>query len=185
MARLAELETVLEATLIDVLAGRMNPARLTIREYSDDLAPYFHDIDADWINDMFRVESTDREALENPHAWIVDPSGVILFAEAKGLGIVSTCALQKMDERSFELTKMGVQTFARGLKVGEFLLRVVIERATQIGAEPFFLLIDTKCVAGIRLYEKAGFQRDADIVARYGERHSRCDVAMRYAFGPT
>ena len=81
---------------------------------------------------------------------------MILFAEAKGPSIFSTCALQKMDERSFELTKMGVRTFARGLKVGEFLLRVVIKRATQIGAEPFFLLIDTKCVAGISLYEKAG-----------------------------
>ena len=53
MARLAKLETALDATPIDVLAGRMTQARLTIREYSDDLAPHSHDINAGWINDMF------------------------------------------------------------------------------------------------------------------------------------
>jgi GNAT superfamily N-acetyltransferase len=180
MARLAELETALDATPIDVLAARSNPSLLTIREYSDDLAAYFHDINAEWINDMFRLEATDREVLENPRARIVDPGGVILFAEAKGLGIVGTCALQKTGERSFELTKMGVRASARGLKVGEFLLRAMIERAMQIGAEPLYLLTNTKCAAAIHLYEKAGFQHDADIMARYGARYARCNVAMRY-----
>jgi DNA-binding MarR family transcriptional regulator/GNAT superfamily N-acetyltransferase len=180
MAQLAELETALDATPIDVLAARSNPSLLTIHEYSDDLAPYFHDINAEWINDMFRLEATDREVLENPRTRIVDPGGVILFAEARGLGIVGTCALQKTGERSFELTKMGVRASARGLKVGEFLLRAVIERAMQIGAEPLYLLTNTKCAAGIHLYEKAGFQHDADIMARYGARYARCNVAMRY-----
>jgi GNAT superfamily N-acetyltransferase/DNA-binding MarR family transcriptional regulator len=183
MARLAELETALDATPVDVLAARSNPSLLTIREYNDDLAPYFHDINAEWINDMFRLEATDREVLENPRARIVDPGGVILFAEAKGLGIVGTCALQKTGERSFELTKMGVRASARGLKVGEFLLHAMIERAMQIGAEPLYLLTNTKCAAAIHLYEKAGFQHDADIMARYGARYARCNVAMRYLPG--
>jgi GNAT superfamily N-acetyltransferase/DNA-binding MarR family transcriptional regulator len=183
MARLAELETALDATPVDVLATRSNPSLLTIREYNDDLAPYFHDINAEWINDMFRLEATDREVLENPRARIVDPGGVILFAEAKGLGIVGTCALQKTGERSFELTKMGVRASARGLKVGEFLLHAMIERAMQIGAEPLYLLTNTKCAAAIHLYEKAGFQHDADIMARYGARYARCNVAMRYLPG--
>jgi hypothetical protein len=66
MTQLADLETALDATPIDVLAARSNPLLLTFREYSDDLAPYFHDINAEWINDMFRLEATDREVLENP-----------------------------------------------------------------------------------------------------------------------
>nr|WP_197071454.1 bifunctional helix-turn-helix transcriptional regulator/GNAT family N-acetyltransferase [Massilia sp. JS1662] len=180
MAQLAELETALDATPIDVLAARSNPSLLTIREYSDDLAPYFHDINAEWINDMFRLEDTDREVLENPRARIVDHGGVILFAEAEGLGIVGTCALQKTGDRSFELTKMGVRASARGLKVGEFLLRATIERAMHIGADPLYLLTNTKCAAAIHLYEKAGFRHDADIMARHGARYARCNVAMRY-----
>lgn len=183
MARLTELETALEATPIDVLAARSNPSLLAIREYSDDLAPYFHDINAEWISDMFQLEATDREVLENPRDRIVEPGGVILFAEAAGLGIVGTCALQKTGERSFELTKMGVRASARGLKVGEFLLRAMIERAMQIGAEPLYLLTNTKCAPAIHLYEKAGFQHDADIMARHGARYARCNVAMRYVPG--
>lgn len=180
MTQLAELETALDATPIDVAAAQSQPSLLTLREYSDDLAPYFHDINAEWITDMFQLEATDREVLEQPHARIIDKGGVILFVEAKGLGIVGTCALQKTGEHSFELTKMGVRASARGLKVGEFLLRAMIARALQLGAEPLYLLTNTKCAAGIHLYEKAGFQHDADIMARYGARYARCNVAMRY-----
>ena len=117
---------------------------------------------------------------KTPRARIVDPGGVILFAEAQGLGIVGACALQKTGERSFELTKMGVRASARGLKVGEFLLRAVIDRALDIGAEPLYLLTNKKCAAAIHLYEKAGFEHDAAIMARYGARYERCNVAMRY-----
>src|SRR5450830_338422 len=86
----------------------------------------------------------------------------------------------KTGERSFELTKMGVRASARGLKVGEFLLRAVIDRALDIGAEPLYLLTNKKCEAAIHLYEKAGFEHDAAIMARYGARYERCNVAMRY-----
>jgi len=180
MAQLAELETALEATPIDVLAAQSDPAVLTIHEYRDELAPCFHDINAEWIKDMFELEATDRDVLEHPRERIVDAGGVILFVEAKGLGIVGTCALQKTGEHSVELTKMGVRASARGLNVGQFLLDAMIERAVRMGAEPLYLLTNTKCAAAIHLYEKAGFQHDADIMARYGARYARCNVAMRY-----
>jgi len=153
---------------------------LTIHEFSDALAHHFHDINAEWINAMFKLEATDRDVLENPRARIVDPGGVILFVEAPGLGIVGACALQKTGERSFELTKMGVRESARGLKVGEFLLEAVIARASELGAEPLYLLSNAKCAAAIHLYEKRGFRHDAGIMADYGARYARCDVAMRY-----
>lgn len=154
--------------------------KLTIREFSDDLAPAFHDINAEWITAMFALEATDREVLENPRARIIDGGGTILFVAAAGLGVVGTCALQKTGERSFELTKMGVLEAARGLKAGEFLLAAVIARAEAMGADPLYLLTNAKCEAAIHLYEKLGFRHDADIMARYGARYDRCDVAMRY-----
>ncbi len=154
---------------------------LAIREYSDALAHHFHDINREWVESMFEVEATDREVLENPRRHIIDPGGAILFVEATDLGIIGTCALQKTGDRSFELTKMGVRQSARGLKAGEFLLHAVIERAQELGAAPLYLLTSTKCAAAIHLYEKAGFQHDPDIMARYGARYERCNVAMRYA----
>ena len=105
---------------------------------------------------------------------------VILFVEAPGLGIVGTCALQKSQGDGFELTKMGVRESARGRKAGEFLLSAAIERGTLLRADPLYLLTNSRCAAAIHLYEKAGFRHDAEIMARYGARYERCDVAMRY-----
>jgi len=184
LRQIAEVEDALEAAPIDMLAAQAHPAVLTIREYSDDLAADFHDINAEWIEQMFQLEDTDREVLRNPRARIIDAGGDILFVEAKGLGIVGTCALQKTGDSSFELTKMGVRSSARGLKAGEFLLAAVIERARQLNAEPLYLLSNEKCAAAVHLYEKLGFRHDADIMARYGARYERCNVAMRYVAGP-
>lgn len=160
------------------------PDIFTIHEYSDELAVHFKDINAEWINAMFRLEDTDREVLENPRERIIDPGGVILFVEVSGLGIVGTCALQKSGKTGFELTKMGVRESARGMKAGEFLLKAVIDRAVALGADPLYLLTNTLCDSAIHLYEKLGFQHDSEIMVRYGARYRRCNVAMRYRADP-
>jgi GNAT superfamily N-acetyltransferase len=157
----------------------MSP-RLAIRPFSDDLAVHFRDINAEWIEAMFRLEDTDREVLEDPRGTIIDRGGDILFVEAAGLGIVGACALQKTGASSYELTKMGVRESARGMKAGEFLLAAVIGRARALGADPLYLLTNTRCAPAIHLYGKLGFRHDAGIMQRYGERYARCDVAMRY-----
>lgn len=157
------------------------PEGLTLHDFDDALAHHFHDINAEWIDAMFRMEDTDREVLQHPRARIVDPGGAILFVEAEGLGIVGTCALQKTGDTSYELTKMGVRESARGRKAGEFLLAAVLERAKALGADPLYLLTNAKCASAIHLYEKLGFRHDAQIMATYGARYARCDVAMRYA----
>jgi GNAT superfamily N-acetyltransferase len=69
------------------------------------------------------------------------------------------------------------------MKVGEFLLSAIIDRASLLGAEPLYLLTNAKCAAAIHLYEKLGFRHDAEIMARYGARYEWCDVAMGYHAG--
>jgi len=55
-----------------------------------------------------------------------------------------------------------------------------IARAFEMGAETLYLLTNKDCAAAIHLYEKNGFHHDAEIMARYGARYERCNVAMRY-----
>ncbi len=153
---------------------------LRIHPFSDDLAQAFHDINVEWIGAMYRIEQTDRDVLENPRARIIDAGGDILFVEAEGLGIVGACALQKTGARQFELTKMGVLEAARGRKAGEFLLHAVIARAREMGAERLYLLSNAKSEAAVHLYEKLGFVHDAGIMAEFGARYARCNVAMLY-----
>ena len=152
----------------------------TIREFSDEFAPHFHSINAQWIADMYTLEPTDIDVLENPRVRIVDPGGDILFVEDPELGIIGTCGLQKTGERQFELTKMGVAAEARGKKAGEFLLAATIGRAFAIGCDRLYLLTNAKSQSAIHLYEKAGFVHDSGIMEEFGKRYARCDVAMLY-----
>jgi GNAT superfamily N-acetyltransferase len=157
------------------------PPTLTILPWSPDRATAFHDINAQWIEAMFVLEDTDREVLRNPQGMIIDKGGDILFVEVAGLGVVGACALMpSKDAGAFELTKMGVLDAARGLKAGEFLLAAVLERAREMSVETLFLLTNKKCAAAIHLYEKLGFVHDAGIMATYGARYERCDVAMLF-----
>lgn len=181
---LRDLERIEDALAAQPLLARVGPARKTplrLREYSDDLAQAFHDINAEWIQAMFVLEPVYREVLENPHEKIIAPGGTILFVETEGLGVVGTCALKPTGGGGYELTKMGVLESARGLGAGAFLLAATIARAQRIGADPLYLLTNHTCAAAIHLYEKLGFRHDAGIMAEYGTRYARCDVAMRYA----
>ncbi|MBO9707177.1 MAG: MarR family transcriptional regulator/GNAT family N-acetyltransferase [Caulobacter sp.] len=154
---------------------------MTIREFEDDLAEPFYRINADWIETMFTLEENDVTLLSNPRQLIVDKGGAILFAETPDLGVVGTCAIMRMKDGWFELTKMGVSPVARGRKVGEALLAAALDKARTMGvANRLYLLTNRKCAAAIHLYEKLGFEHDAEIMATFGSRYERCDVAMRY-----
>jgi ribosomal protein S18 acetylase RimI-like enzyme len=153
---------------------------LRLVEYHDGLAQAFHDINAEWINAMFVMEKHDREVLEQPQHYIIDPGGVILFVEADGLGLVGACALMPVGGGAWELTKMGVLERARGRKAGEFLLDAVLDRAADMPVETLFLLTSKRCEAAIHLYEKLGFVHSAEVMARYGASYARCDVAMGF-----
>jgi DNA-binding MarR family transcriptional regulator/N-acetylglutamate synthase-like GNAT family acetyltransferase len=163
------------------LVDRVMTPDMTIRDFTDDLAQAFYDINAAWISQMFALEENDVTLLENPRELILDKGGAVLFAETPDLGVVGTCAIMRMKDGWFELTKMGVLEAARGRKVGEFLLAASIERAKAMGvADRLYLLTNRKCGPAIHLYEKLGFQHDAEIMALFGARYERCDVAMRY-----
>ncbi len=178
-----ELGQIEDALAAQPLLARVGPARkspLRLREYSEEHAQAFHDINKEWIEAMFVLEPVDREVLENPREKIIAPGGTILFVEAEGLGVVGTCALKPTGGGGYELTKMGVLESARGIGAGAFLLAATIARAQRLGAEPLYLLTNKTCAAAIHLYEKLGFRHDAGIMADYGARYARCDVAMRY-----
>ncbi len=157
---------------------------LTILPYHDDRAGDFARINTEWIETMYTLEPHDRVVLGDPRASIIDRGGDILFAAAGDIGVVGACALMPSGGGTFELTKMGVLAAARGRKVGEFLLAGMIARARQMKAEKtlteLYLLTNRKSEAAIHLYEKLGFVHSEDIMARYGSRYERCDVAMKF-----
>jgi N-acetylglutamate synthase-like GNAT family acetyltransferase len=190
MDQLSGLEAALDRSSLEARVGAAGrrpfvPGGLKLLEYSDDLAEVFARINAEWIGAMFTMEENDRRILADPRGLIVDRGGVVLFVEAEGAGIVGTCALIRIEEGVFELTKMGVLESARGLKAGEFLLQRILERAAQMRMRRLYLLTNSKCAAAIHLYEKFGFVHDVSVMEDYGARYARCNVAMSYRFEPS
>lgn len=182
LTEIALIEAELDRrSLVDRVLKPEMPSEMKVRDFSDDLAKAFHRINAEWIEEMFALEDNDITLLSNPRDLILDKGGAVLFAETPDLGVVGTCAIMKMKDGWFELTKMGVSKTARGRKVGEFLLAAALERARQMGvADRLYLLTNTKCAPAIHLYEKLGFDHDPEIMRLFGGRYERCDVAMRF-----
>ena len=53
---------------------KINPdsaTRFSVVEYSDELARVFHDINAQWIASMYRMEDVDRDVLKHPRERII------------------------------------------------------------------------------------------------------------------
>jgi ribosomal protein S18 acetylase RimI-like enzyme len=155
-------------------------AQVTIKPFEPALAHHFETINKEWIDEMFVLETIDKQVLEDPQSHIIDQGGKIWFAEHPTLGIVGTCAFWNKGDNSFELTKMGVLKSARGLKVGEILLQHVLGEAKSLGIKKLFLLTNSKCESAIHLYEKNGFVHDKTIMQEYGQNYARCNVAMLY-----
>lgn len=180
LAEIATIEAECDRRSLFDRVMEATPA-MTVRDFSDDLAEAFYRINAEWIGEMFALEDNDITLLSNPRDLIVDQGGAVLFAQTPDLGVVGTCAIMRMKDGWFELTKMGVAKAARGRKVGEFLLAAALERARAMGvADRLYLLTNRKCAAAIHLYEKLGFEHDAQIMQTFGGRYERCDVAMTY-----
>lgn len=154
--------------------------KVEVLEFTPERAKYFESINREWIDDMFVMEDSDREILENPKEIVIDQGGKIYFARLPGLGIVGTCALLKKGNNSYELTKMGVLESARGQKIGETLLEHVIEQARELNIDNLYLLTNKTCAPAIHLYLKTGFIHDEETMERYASKYARCDVAMRY-----
>jgi DNA-binding MarR family transcriptional regulator/N-acetylglutamate synthase-like GNAT family acetyltransferase len=183
LEQIARLEAELDKRSLPDRVGSLaapGAVNVTIREFRDDFAEAFYRINAEWIEAMFALERNDIDLLSNPRALIIDRGGAVLFAETPDLGVVGTCALIKMEGGWFELTKMGVSEAARGRKVGEYLLAAALRRAEAMGIERLYLLTNAKCAAAIHLYEKLGFRHDDQIMATFGARYRRCNVAMSF-----
>jgi len=153
---------------------------ITFIDYTPALAHHFGAINKQWIDDMFVLEEIDKKVLNEPQHYIIDKGGKIWFAQHPKHKVVGTCAFISKGEGVFELTKMGVLSPVRGLKVGEKLLHHVIDQALSMKVKTLFLLTNAKCEAAIHLYEKNGFVHSTEIMQTYGQSYERCNVAMKY-----
>lgn len=135
----------------------------------------WHALNEEWISRYFTLEQADRNALENPQAYIIDRGGAILIAEYRG-STVGTCALVPMNHAGYdyELAKMAVSPKVQGLGIGYEIGKATLELARRMGGKRIYLESNRKLAPALKLYRKLGFE---DVAAEPSP-YARCDVAM-------
>ncbi|UCH64858.1 MAG: bifunctional helix-turn-helix transcriptional regulator/GNAT family N-acetyltransferase [Ignavibacterium sp.] len=122
------------------------------KKYKDD----FLQLNTEWLQKYFEIEKEDRRILINPEKEIIKKGGEVFFALLNE-EVVGTCAVLKVDDATFELTKMAVVEKAQGKQIGKKLALTIIGFAVDKGATKIILSTSTKLVAASNLYKKLGF----------------------------
>lgn len=157
---------------------QLNPADTSVEilDFEPSLAPYFRDLNIDWLEKYFHVEPIDHEVLNHAEKYVIEPGGTILFARV-GNDVIGTVALKFHGDGVYELTKMAVTPASQGLGIGRRLLTACIERFRELGGTRMYLESHSSLETAIRLYEGFGFEHEEPPVK---PAYDRADVYMVY-----
>ena len=132
-------------------------SQIEIVDYRPEHQPYFEKFNRDWIEEHYELEPLDLFVLQNPEHAILKPGGAVLIALIDGK-VAGAVALRKIDDLTFEFTKMAVDAAFRRKGIAEALSHASFEKAKELGAETVILYSNTLQSAAIKLYEKLGFK---------------------------
>ena len=130
--------------------------KVEIIPFSPDLKEHIKILNIEWLRKYFRVEEKDELVLSNPQEEIIDKGGMIFYAKFND-EILGTVSLMKLDEDTFELSKMAVSDKAQGLGIGNKLLIHSIAVAEENNIKKLLLYSNRILLPALHLYEKFGF----------------------------
>lgn len=154
---------------------------IDVVEFREDLSKDFARLNYAWIEKFFEVEQHDREILDDPKKWVMDPGGMIFFVVADGVA-AGTVALIPSATGVLELTKMAVSPEFQGRGFADELLSRSIEYAKSTGASLVWLESHTKLAPAITLYRKHGF---VEVRGDPNSLYKRADIRMELAIDGT
>ncbi|MFC0877855.1 GNAT family N-acetyltransferase [Saccharicrinis sp. FJH2] len=129
---------------------------VSIIEYSDKYKIDFKLLNLEWIEKDYIVEPTDEEVLLHPDESIIDKGGFIYFAKM-GDKIIGTCALLKINEKTFEIAKMAVTENYQRHGIGKILMNKILDKSKELKLDKLILYTHTKLEKALKMYNKYGF----------------------------
>lgn len=141
--------------------------------FSLDLKEPIKTLNLEWLRTYFRVEPKDEKVLSDPQGEIIDKGGMIFYAKYKG-EIVGTVSLIKINDTTFELSKMAVTNGIQGLGIGNKLMEYCLALAKEKKIASLILYSNRGLLPAIHLYKKYGFVE----VALENGIYERADIKM-------
>ena len=148
--------------------------KLEIIPFSQKCSKDFYNLNVEWLEKYFYVESYDEKVLSNPKTYIIDNGGFIFFVKKEN-EIIGTVALINQNTY-FELSKMAVSPKYRGLKIGEKLMEYCIQFSKKQKWQSITLYSHRKLIPAINLYKKVGF---IEVPLEENSHYERSDIKMR------
>ena len=146
--------------------------------FSPDLKEHIKTLNIEWLQKYFRVEDKDELVLSNPQEEIIDKGGMIFYAKFND-EILGTVSLMKLNEDTFELSKMAVSDKAQGLGIGNKLLIHSIAVAEENNIKKLLLYSNRILLPVLHLYEKFGFIEWSEKIANLiPEEHSTVTIEL-------
>lgn len=130
--------------------------RFEIIDFEAGLEKPIKDLNVEWLQKYFHVETTDIQQLSNPKSEIIDKGGKIFYLK-HNQRMIGTASLLKINETTFELAKMAITEKFQGLGLGKVLLKYCLDFAKQNHIHRLILFSNTQLAAAIHLYKKFGF----------------------------
>ena len=155
----------------------MKQEEIKIISYQPEHQPYFEQINRSWFEKHFHTqpEPIDKFVLTEPEKAIIERGGEILLLSYNDK-IVGTVGIKKVNETTYEFTKMAVDEDYRGKGLGKILSEAAIEKAKTMGADKLVLYSHTSLQAALHIYRKLGFKEIPLEQGHYS--HFRCDLKM-------
>ena len=125
--------------------------------FRSDLKEEIKTLNLEWLNKYFKVEAKDDKVLSDPQGEIIDKGGMIYYAKYDDR-IVGTYSLLKIDETTFELSKMAVTDGVQGLGIGNKLMEHSIKVAKEKRIKKLILYSNRSLLSAIYLYKKYDFE---------------------------
>ena len=124
---------------------------IRILDYQPEHQPFFEKFNREWIEESFEMEPVDEWVLTNPEKSILESGGAILMASYSD-SIAGTAGLRKVDDQTWEFTKMAVDKEFRRLGIGEAICYASFRKAEKLEATNVILYSKRKQAAAIKMY---------------------------------
>lgn len=134
----------------------MSKNDIKIIPFSQENAPCIKTLNIEWLEKYFYVEPSDVLMLSNPQSEIIDKGGKIFYAKSINQ-IVGTFSLLKIDEVTYELSKMAVTEKFQGIGIGKVMIEFCIDFCKINEYKKLILFSNTILIPAITMYKKFGF----------------------------
>lgn len=129
---------------------------MIIEHYTEKYYEEFKELSYSWLKEYDLLEESDEIMLNNPE--LIINNGGYIFIALQGNTPIGTISLEKINNKEYEILKLGVSKEHKGKGIGKKLMEYVIQLGKEKEILKLILHSNRKLTSAISLYTKLGFE---------------------------